>query len=175
MANASRLEDEIPPIDDLQSETKSRTVTKAGRVVFLDDIAYTTYVHHLYWIGCACVDALCILRWKAFIFYSYFEELNFAPLKSEHKTRQRDEDPGNAPLCSPKSMYRLADKVRLTRTVPVCFLLRSTRAYLVRHCAAERQGCSRHQSEAVTTQHPRGDLLILYLSVRIGYALVCTD
>ncbi|KAI0745441.1 hypothetical protein C8Q76DRAFT_703670 [Earliella scabrosa] len=90
VANESRLEDEIPPIDDLQSETKSRTVTKAGRVVFLDDIAYTT--------------------WKAFIFYSYFEELNFAPLKSEHKTRQRDEDPGNAPLCSPKSMYRLADK-----------------------------------------------------------------
>ncbi|KAL1942536.1 hypothetical protein VTO73DRAFT_6138 [Trametes versicolor] len=63
-----------------------------GRVVFLDDIAYKT--------------------WRAFIFYAYLgeKELSFAPLRSEQKSTPNELKPDQAPPCSPKSMYRLADK-----------------------------------------------------------------
>ncbi|KAL1942533.1 hypothetical protein VTO73DRAFT_6135 [Trametes versicolor] len=67
---------------------------KPGRVVFLDDIAYKT--------------------WKAFIYYAYLGEnaLSFTPLKSEPKNVTSESGAASkAPgLCSPKSMYRLADK-----------------------------------------------------------------
>ncbi|KAI0779797.1 hypothetical protein C8Q74DRAFT_1199511 [Fomes fomentarius] len=76
--------------EDDAKQTGVPSVSKPGRVVFLDDIAYNT--------------------WKAFIFYTYFHELDFAPLKSEHKTRPGKPIPVEIPTCSPKSMYRLAEK-----------------------------------------------------------------
>ena len=47
---------------------------------------------------------------KAFLYYTYTGQLHFAPLRS----RQHDGDAKQSSLsCSPKSMYRLADKVRV--------------------------------------------------------------
>ncbi|KAI0645432.1 hypothetical protein C8Q79DRAFT_911621 [Trametes meyenii] len=65
---------------------------RTGRVVFIDDFAYKT--------------------WKAFIFYAYLgeTELSFAPLQSEQKPCPPQPGPDSAPICSPKSMYRLAEK-----------------------------------------------------------------
>ncbi|PIL34171.1 hypothetical protein GSI_03882 [Ganoderma sinense ZZ0214-1] len=75
----------------LHNSGPSRAHARPGRVVFLGDIAYTT--------------------WKSFIFYAYYEEVNFSPLKSQQMPRPKDQDPYHAPLCSPKSMYRIAHKV----------------------------------------------------------------
>ncbi|RPD63870.1 hypothetical protein L227DRAFT_572310 [Lentinus tigrinus ALCF2SS1-6] len=63
---------------------------RPGRVVFLDDVAYRT--------------------WKAFIFYAYFDQIAFAPLKSQEQLAPERAAPFDPPPCSPKSMYRLAEK-----------------------------------------------------------------
>ncbi|KAI0661269.1 hypothetical protein C8Q70DRAFT_911337 [Cubamyces menziesii] len=65
---------------------------RQGRVVFLDGIAHKT--------------------WRAFIMYTYLgpEELTFAPLRSEGMIRARDPGPNKTHACSPKSIYRLAER-----------------------------------------------------------------
>ncbi|TBU64518.1 hypothetical protein BD310DRAFT_806323 [Dichomitus squalens] len=73
----------------LPSESK-KAIVRPGRVVHLDDVAYTT--------------------WKGFIFFAYFGELNFAPLKSQPGSLRMEPASHAAPLCSPKSMYRIAHK-----------------------------------------------------------------
>ncbi|RDX50130.1 hypothetical protein OH76DRAFT_1403001 [Lentinus brumalis] len=77
--------------DKSKDEDHAAKIAKPGKVVFLEDIAYAT--------------------WKAFIVYAYLGELNFAPLRSENKTRpSRCLHSHGPPPCSPKSMYRLAEK-----------------------------------------------------------------
>ena len=81
--------------------------------MFLGDISYTTSVSSwtLSWRSHVLTTWLFVDSWKAFIYWAYFEEFQFAPLKSEQKQRQKDQMPGAAPVCSPKSMYRIAHKV----------------------------------------------------------------
>ncbi|EPQ57175.1 hypothetical protein GLOTRDRAFT_127547 [Gloeophyllum trabeum ATCC 11539] len=78
------------------SSASSRGVTW-GRSVVIKDVAYTTL--------------------KALIFYLYTGEINFAPLNSEKPSAiprsVQDVDDVSPPQCSPKSMYRLADKIDL--------------------------------------------------------------
>lgn len=50
-------------------------------------------------------------RWQALLYYLYTDELVFAPLRSQGSRPVSSID--GAPPCSPKSMYRLACKVRL--------------------------------------------------------------
>ncbi|EMD33601.1 hypothetical protein CERSUDRAFT_98164 [Gelatoporia subvermispora B] len=64
-----------------------------GRTVYIQDMAFNT--------------------WQALIFYIYFGEVRFAPLKSQNARVVETLDAWSAPLCSPKSMYRLADKYGL--------------------------------------------------------------
>ncbi|KAI0356217.1 hypothetical protein OH77DRAFT_1423820 [Trametes cingulata] len=63
---------------------------RKGRVVFIEDIAYRT--------------------WEAFIFYTYFGKVSFAPLRSQKQPVTAAANIYEPPPCSPKSMYRLADK-----------------------------------------------------------------
>ncbi|KAI0689655.1 hypothetical protein C8T65DRAFT_672775 [Cerioporus squamosus] len=69
---------------------------RPGRLVFIDDMAHRT--------------------WRAFIYYSYFGAISFAPLRSQAKSTPRKDLKGSRagtftpPECSPKSIYRLADK-----------------------------------------------------------------
>jgi len=54
--------------------------------------------------------------WKALILYLYTDKLVFSPLKSQRWPRKKNvvaTDPSTLWPCSPKSMYRLACKVRL--------------------------------------------------------------
>ncbi|CAL1713803.1 unnamed protein product [Somion occarium] len=58
--------------------------------------------------------------WEALLFYIYTGKINFAPLRSQgaegrmQAMKQHKYDhPHRPPLCSPKSVYRLADKVGL--------------------------------------------------------------
>ncbi|KAH9855262.1 hypothetical protein C2E23DRAFT_901636 [Lenzites betulinus] len=62
---------------------------RKGRVVYMEDIAYRT--------------------WEAFIFYAYFGTVSFAALRSQ-RAGNIPHKPFEPPPCSPKSMYRLADK-----------------------------------------------------------------
>ncbi|KAI0684904.1 hypothetical protein BC835DRAFT_1387101 [Cytidiella melzeri] len=61
-----------------------------GRVIIIPDVAFNT--------------------WKALIFYIYTGEVHFGPLRSQLASTNETRKPTSAPLCSPKSMYRLADK-----------------------------------------------------------------
>ncbi|KAH9938930.1 hypothetical protein B0H21DRAFT_52118 [Amylocystis lapponica] len=72
---------------------------QAHRTIFVKDMAFRT--------------------WQAFIYYTYFEKVNFSPLRSQTGTSRkvvkghRQTELYQPPLCSPKSMYRLADKYDL--------------------------------------------------------------
>ncbi|KAL6308089.1 hypothetical protein BKA93DRAFT_765334, partial [Sparassis latifolia] len=68
---------------------------RIGRTVYIKDIAFRT--------------------WQAFIFYVYTGKIEFAPLKSQGQSgRDASVDEramlSRPPRCSPKSMYRLAEK-----------------------------------------------------------------
>ncbi|KAI0633353.1 hypothetical protein C8Q77DRAFT_1157567 [Trametes polyzona] len=63
---------------------------RKGRVVYVPDFAYRT--------------------WEAFIFYTFFGTVSFAPLGSQTRRSLPAPKPYDPPLCSPKSMYRLAEK-----------------------------------------------------------------
>ncbi|KAI0769671.1 hypothetical protein BD413DRAFT_477311 [Trametes elegans] len=80
--------------------TSAAKFGRPGRIVFLDDIAYKT--------------------WKVFIAYAYLgdQKLTFAPLKSEGKAAAGWGKPSG---CSPKSMYRLAEKydIELLRALSI--------------------------------------------------------
>ncbi len=99
----------------------STSKAKFGRMVFLDDIAHKTYVvsnSPQMILHCLTQDAR---RWKAFIYYAYLgeKELSFAPLRSEPKNATSEPNTANKALglCSPKSMYRLAEKVHIAECV----------------------------------------------------------
>ena len=58
-----------------------------------------------------------MIRWSAFVFYLYTGDVNFAPLTSQTQVPRpsnsdsKETTTADAPRCSPKSMYRLADEV----------------------------------------------------------------
>ncbi|TFK94560.1 hypothetical protein K466DRAFT_290631 [Polyporus arcularius HHB13444] len=114
-ASDSDLEDEsegdetapltmTPPLEDAEEPAKvqrnhetatssSKACGREGRVVFVEDIAYRT--------------------WKAFVFYAYSGKTSFAPLKSQEQLEAPTSGQAGRfepPPCSPKSMYRLAEK-----------------------------------------------------------------
>ncbi|EIW82772.1 hypothetical protein CONPUDRAFT_151832 [Coniophora puteana RWD-64-598 SS2] len=68
------------------------------------------------------VTGFAYRTWKAFLFYAYTGQVNFSPLTSNpHKYDEKTDDHGSGhndiktrcPPCSPKSMYRLADKIQI--------------------------------------------------------------
>ncbi|KAH9938934.1 hypothetical protein B0H21DRAFT_825334 [Amylocystis lapponica] len=106
--------DENEAADDLMSEdvTDARagaSDTSPGqcRQVVLRDVAYQTL--------------------RAFVFYLYTQRVNFLPLRSEGGTGRAAEvaraltDPKAVPPCSPKSMYRLADKYEIPELQRLAF------------------------------------------------------
>lgn len=50
--------------------------------------------------------------WRALLDYLYTDEIVFAPLRSQASKSVKRRSPGEAPPCSPKSMYRLACKIK---------------------------------------------------------------
>jgi len=89
---------------------------QTGRMIVMKDTAYTTY---------ACIFLVVIVRvlrfffglvrWKSLLFYLHTEDIVFSSLKSRPPVPVDivlPETAPQAPPCSPKSMYRLADKVK---------------------------------------------------------------
>ncbi|KAF8198876.1 hypothetical protein K438DRAFT_1823872 [Mycena galopus ATCC 62051] len=71
------------------SPTGTGARARMGRVIVLKDTAFKT--------------------WRSLLYYLYTRRVNFRPLKSEGPK----ETTSIGPVCSPKSMYRLADKLGL--------------------------------------------------------------
>ncbi|KAI1796418.1 hypothetical protein LXA43DRAFT_879681 [Ganoderma leucocontextum] len=82
------------PVTTCDISTHASSPSRQGRVVFIDDFAFRT--------------------WRAFIFYAYSGKLSFAPLKSQERARESSKRGPKGlfepPSCSPKSMYKLAEK-----------------------------------------------------------------
>ncbi|KAF7792335.1 hypothetical protein EIP86_003371 [Pleurotus ostreatoroseus] len=72
-------------------EAEDTVLANGERVLFIKDSAHKT--------------------WQALLLYLYNDHLNFAPLHSEG--RRQPDAMDDKPRCSPKSMYRLADKLGL--------------------------------------------------------------
>ncbi|KAL1942541.1 hypothetical protein VTO73DRAFT_6143 [Trametes versicolor] len=90
-ADEDTLEDRfIQPLSgEGAADSAVQICRRPGRVVMIEDIAHRT--------------------WEAFIYYAYFEQVSFAPLGSQNLARVPTK-PYQAPQCSPKSMFRLAEK-----------------------------------------------------------------
>ncbi len=63
-------------------------------------------------------NLFCCFSWQALVHFIYTGIIHFAPLKSqgiqlrtEAQAQHREKNPHLPPLCSPKSVYRLADFV----------------------------------------------------------------
>ncbi|PCH43562.1 hypothetical protein WOLCODRAFT_138434 [Wolfiporia cocos MD-104 SS10] len=94
-AGATRKSEQSVTKNSIAATTASQTSAGAnttGLTVFLEGVAFNTF--------------------QAFMFYVVKGKINFAPLKSQpvsmRKQKIKQQKPHDAPLCSPKSMYRLA-------------------------------------------------------------------
>ncbi|KZT65972.1 hypothetical protein DAEQUDRAFT_730896 [Daedalea quercina L-15889] len=86
---------------------------------------------HLSFGGVQCqqiiITDVAYLTWRAFVFYLYFGKVNFLPLKSTEDQDRAAEleralnDENAVPPCSPKSMYRLAEKYGITDLQTLAF------------------------------------------------------
>ncbi|OJT09293.1 hypothetical protein TRAPUB_14290 [Trametes pubescens] len=98
-------EPEYKPEDDGQKPTAKHPQANAGattstrpaahgqRTIVATDTAYRT--------------------WRAIVFWAYTGRIAFAPLRSQglpYAPMDLDDDPSQLPICSPKSVYRLATK-----------------------------------------------------------------
>lgn len=102
------------PGEDVSSCEKNEECVGKGKVVKIPDMAFVTWVKS----SNPPTFYLCCSRFQAFLMYLYTNAIEFAPFGSEEGRRSRSAeivDPfsdDKVPRPSPKSIYRLADKVR---------------------------------------------------------------
>ncbi|KAI0633354.1 hypothetical protein C8Q77DRAFT_1058079 [Trametes polyzona] len=140
-SRTGKLESLTPTGDSLSPPDEAK-----GRVVFVEDFAFRT--------------------WQAFIYYAYFGTISFAPLRSEKPTHQAPRRLYDPPLCSSKSMYRLADKYRINELKALA--MDDLRRRLTTHNAFVELFSS------FTLSYPAiQDCEIKYLRSHIGQAVLC--
>lgn len=120
-----------------------------GRTVIVKGTAYKTYVrlavvYHL------IPSLMNDIRWVALVAYLYTGQITFAPLRSASQSpddaeSSHLEDP-RPNSCSPKSMYRLADKVS-SLSIHACQSLAHADS-AVRSSQAERAGPEQSSNRA---------------------------
>ena len=97
--------------DKIVCETHVEHVEK-GKVIKIPDIAFVTSVENNRFL--LCISLTCDLRFQAFLLYLYTDAIDFAPFGSAENRKSRSQDISSeeiVPRPSPKSIYRLADKV----------------------------------------------------------------
>lgn len=97
-------------VKHLNFSTKGAQRIIPSRRVLVTDTAFNTCGLLSY---CFVLLLTASPRWQALLFYLYTDEIVFAPLRSQGSRPVRCCNIYEAPPCSPKSMYRLACKVRL--------------------------------------------------------------
>ena len=102
---------------DMKGETE--TASHVGKVVVIEDVAFVTYVGLL---SPYALTKITCNRFQAVLRYLYTDEIEFAPWGSTERRKARAlekilESYG-IPKPSPKSVYRLADKVTNSHMPP---------------------------------------------------------
>ncbi|KAF8893869.1 hypothetical protein BD779DRAFT_957150 [Infundibulicybe gibba] len=82
-----------PGAPHLRTVSGTKVSRRIGRIVYIPDAAYKT--------------------WKALIWYLYTGKIDFLPLRSQGQDPPPTTIDIFRPTCSPKSMYRLADKLEI--------------------------------------------------------------
>ena len=117
--SVSDLDSLFSESSDAKGETESTSSAHVGKVVVIEDVAFVTYVSlpSTY----ARTKYICN-RFQAVLRYLYTDEIEFAPWGSaeRHKARALEKISGSyeIPKPSPKSVYRLADKVTSSHVPP---------------------------------------------------------
>ena len=107
---------------------------------------------------------IALYSWQALLLYLYNDHLEFTNLRSEGRAPSAAAVGIASPQCSPKSMYRVAEKVVVCSSRYI-FLVSAL--YLsVRRRTAQERSTSQYQVQSITAQHLRGALLNLYIHVR---------
>ncbi|KIK98657.1 hypothetical protein PAXRUDRAFT_133736 [Paxillus rubicundulus Ve08.2h10] len=80
---------------------------------FIESALSTRTSHHEAGVQLIHVKCAAHRTWRAFVYYCYTGKVAFYPLRSQMPRNKFPEVAGAPPSCSPKSMYRLADKANL--------------------------------------------------------------
>jgi len=162
IVSVSDLDSLFSESSDTKGETRTASSAHVGKVVVIEDVAFVTQVgppsFH------ACTKITCT-RFQAMLRYLYTDEIEFAPWGSAKRREARALEKISAsygiPKPSPKSVYRLADKVtssyvpyQLGLTLP-----------LVRHTRVERARVAANPTRSIQVQHHRGSVQQVHLLV----------
>lgn len=118
------------------------------------------------------LDAQVIRSMKAFIYYLYTGEVNFAPLRSYSlvplvptlvQNGPRIKVP-RAPACSPKSMYRLADKVSSMNHAS--YPSDRSKLFVVWSRGSQRKGHAGYQIKSAGREHRARTSFLFHVNVR---------
>ena len=116
IVSVSDLDSLFSESSDTKGETRTTSSAHVGKVVVIEDVAFVTYVgppsSH------ACTKITCN-SFQAMLRYLYTDEIEFAPWGSmerrEARALEKTSESYGIPKPSPKSVYRLADKVTSSR------------------------------------------------------------
>ena len=115
--SVSDLDSLFSDSSDTRGETETASSVHVGKVVVIEDVAFVTYVRPP--SPYACTTKITCTRFQAILRYLYTNEIEFAPWGSTERRKARAlekiSESYGIPKPSPKSVYRLADKVASSR------------------------------------------------------------
>ena len=116
--SVSDLDSLFSESSDPKGEMGTAPSAHVGKVVIIEDVAFVTYVGFV--ISDAWAEIMCV-SFQALLRYLYTDEIEFAPWGSAERRKARALEeisgPYGIPKPSPKSIYRLADKVGVCRVI----------------------------------------------------------
>ena len=119
IVSVSDLDSLFSGSSDTKGETETTSSAHIGKVVVIEDVAFVTYV------GLPSPytrTKITCNRFQAMLRYLYTDEIEFAPWGSTERRKSRAlekiSESYGIPKPSPKSVYRLADKVTSSYVLP---------------------------------------------------------
>jgi len=114
--SVSDLDSLFSDSSDTKGGTKTASPAHVGKVAVIEDVAFVTYVRLPSPYACAKITCT---RFQAMLRYLYTDEIEFAPWGSTERRKARAlekvSESYGIPKPSPKSVYRLAEKVTNSR------------------------------------------------------------
>ena len=115
--SVSDLDSLFSDSSDTKGKTETASSAHVGKVVVIEDVAFVTYVRLP--SPYACTTKITCTRFQAMLRYLYTDEIEFAPWGSTERRKARAlekiSESYGIPKPSPKSVYRLAEKVTSSR------------------------------------------------------------
>jgi len=116
ITSVSDLDSLFSDTSDTKGKTETASSAHVGKVVVIEDVAFVTYVRLPSPYACAKITCT---RFQAMLRYLYTDEIEFAPWGSTERRKARAlekvSESYGIPKPSPKSVYRLAEKVTNSR------------------------------------------------------------